>query len=344
MKILKKEIRIAFSDFPGETNTDFLLSILSQRWEIIIDENKPDYVIYSVFGNDFLKFKNAVRICFIGENVRPDFNLCDYAFSYDWLDFSDRHFRAPNFMLYPQWQDLLDREASTIVNLNSKPDFCNFIYTNGNGHPNRVNFFDTLNKVKKVESFGKFLTNSDRSIDAPYINDWSQSKVESQRSFRFSIAFENSGTPGYTTEKIVHALSADTIPIYWGDPQIGRVFNSERFIDVRALGFEKSIQKIIQLENDESAFLEILKKPFFSKQAPTKNLTLDALLNAFSHIFDQSPKDALRRDLFLWGPIYEENRRREIRAYRVINQVKKYPRKFIKYLHLLKRYLHLGVR
>ncbi len=319
-----KEICLHFSDFPGATNVNFITNLLAKRYKITLSEQDPDYVIYSVFGSNFLKYPDAVRICFIGENVRPDFNLCDFAFSFDWLEYEDRHFRAPNFVLYPQWENLLSRRRSDILDLSYKPDFCNFIYTNGSGHPNRVAFFNFLNAVKKVDSFGRFLRNSNRTIDAPYAGDWSQSKVDAQKSFRFSIAFENSETPGYTTEKIVHALSADTIPIYWGDPHVARIFNPERFVDVRELGFEGALHRIKYLEDNPDALLETLNAPFFSEDAPLGDMTSDALLERFSYIFDQPLQRAVRRERFLWGPKYEATRRRETLAYWRLARVQKF--------------------
>lgn len=320
----KKEICLHFSDFPGKTNIDFITNLLEKRYKIILDEANPDYIIYSVFGSNFLRYTDAVRICFIGENVRPDFNLCDFAFSFDWLKYEDRHFRAPNFVLYPQWEDLLNRKSSNIADLSDKPSFCNFIYTNGNGHPHRVAFFNFLNGIMKVDSFGRFLRNSDHTIDAPYSGDWSKSKVDAQKKFRFSIAFENSETPGYTTEKIVHALSADTIPIYWGDPCVGRIFNPERFIDVRELGFEGAVHRIKHLEENPEALIKMLNAPFFSDDAPLSDMTSDALLDKFSYIFEQPVENAVRRERFLWGPKYENIRSRETSAYRRLARLQKF--------------------
>jgi hypothetical protein len=51
------------------------------------------------------------------------------------------------------------------------------------------------------------------------------------RAYKFVVAFENSSAPGYNTEKLTHAIEADSMPIYWGDPEIGRSFNPGRFID-----------------------------------------------------------------------------------------------------------------
>ena len=60
--------------------------------------------------------------------------------------------------------------------------------------------------------------------------DW-KAKVEFLRAYKFVVAFENSSAPGYNTEKLTHAIEADAMPIYWGDPEIGRSFNTGRFIN-----------------------------------------------------------------------------------------------------------------
>jgi hypothetical protein len=56
-------------------------------------------------------------------------------------------------------------------------------------------------------------------------------KIEFLRKCKFAIAFENSSAPGYNTEKLTHAIEADCLPIYWGDTQVGRSYNTQRFIN-----------------------------------------------------------------------------------------------------------------
>lgn len=45
--------------------------------------------------------------------------------------------------------------------------------------------------------------------------------------YYFSVAVENASYPGYFTEKITDCFAAKTVPIYWGDPEIGRNFNEQ---------------------------------------------------------------------------------------------------------------------
>lgn len=48
--------------------------------------------------------------------------------------------------------------------------------------------------------------------------------------YRYAVVIENSRSPGYFTEKILDAFKARTVPIYWGDPEIGRLFNADGII------------------------------------------------------------------------------------------------------------------
>ena len=310
----RKQIRVAFSDFPGETNPTLITNLLSSRYDILRVEQDPDYVIYSVTGSGYLKFDNAIRIFVTGENIHPDFNLCDYAFTYDWLDFGDRHYRMPNFALYNEWSDITNRGRSNLNDISSKTAFCNFIYTNAAGHPYRDQFFKALNNVQSVESFGGHLRNSKREIAPPYLGDWSKSKVDAQRPFKFTIAFENSTTPGYTTEKLIQALAADTIPIYWGDPLVMSLFNPGRIINANELSKEEAINVVMNLDRDDQAYLKMVNAPFFSDERMVQSLSAEQLLGAFSYIFDQDRKQAPRRNPYFFGRQYEERRRAEVKA------------------------------
>jgi len=304
-----KPIRVAFCGFPGTFNPDQISRLLRKRFNLIIDRENPEYVIYSVFSDEFLRYPDAIRIFFTGENVRPDFNLCDYAFSYDWLDFGDRHVRCPNYQLYDHFKEICDRRKTEVTTVPAGRRFCNFIYTNGNAHPFRDELFQALSAARRVDSPGRHLNNTSESIGAAYQGDWSTPKVGYQRQFRFSFAFENSSTLGYTTEKIVHALAADTIPIYWGNPQIGREFNSKRFINCHDFSSKDEIlNRILEVDRNEKLYHQILSEPYFPGDRVPDELSDASILEQFEHIFSQSPVAALRRNREAWGKRYEAER------------------------------------
>lgn len=57
-----------------------------------------------------------------------------------------------------------------------------------------------------------------------------RSKSEALLDYRFSVAIENSRYGGYFTEKILDCFINKTVPIYWGDPEIGKHFDASGII------------------------------------------------------------------------------------------------------------------
>jgi hypothetical protein len=55
-------------------------------------------------------------------------------------------------------------------------------------------------------------------------------KDEGLAPYRFSIVIENERRESYFTEKLIDAFFCDTIPIYWGAPNIGRFFDTRGMI------------------------------------------------------------------------------------------------------------------
>jgi hypothetical protein len=296
-------VRLAFTDFPGPFNHERILLLLRTRFDVEIVDQEPDYVIFSVAGTRFLSHPDAIRIFFTGENLRPDFNLCDYAFGYDWLDFGDRHYRWPNYQLYDHFKELCQRRRSE-EKAASKKEFCNFIYSNPDADPYRDTLFHALNRYRAVHSAGRHLNNIGFTPGSTC--DWCRAKVEFQRAYKFSIACENSSTPGYTTEKIVHALAADTIPIYFGNPLIAREFNPKRFVNCHDLGsIEAVVAEVAEIDRDEARFRQMLSETFFVADRVPAELTDGAILDRFAHIFGQPKASAFRRNRYFWGAKYE---------------------------------------
>lgn len=92
----KKKIKINFSDFWGgfDNKNNLFTGILSQRYNVEISD-KPDFLIHSVYRNEYLKY-NCIKICFTGENTRPDFKKSDFHIGFDYID-DKRYLRYPLF-------------------------------------------------------------------------------------------------------------------------------------------------------------------------------------------------------------------------------------------------------
>lgn len=287
-KILK---RIFFTDYaPGfhGINNAFL-NILRKKYRLIITPENPDYVFFSWRGNSNLLYPNAVKICYLSENITPDFNLADYALGFDFIEFEDRYFRLPLCRYHltngPR-QTVLTLSAASAL-LAQKTQFCNFCFSNSAlAHPVREQMFHVLSAYKPVASGGGLLNNIGHRV---------KNKVAWQREFKFSIAFENSCKNGYTTEKVVHALQADTIPIYWGNPRVAEDINPERIINCHDFAsLEDVVARVAQIDNDDKLYAHILAQPW--RKGPTlPSLDEDEELAQFLyHIFDQ-PRGAAKR-------------------------------------------------
>ena len=301
-----KQVKLYFTDFSSGfvIKNDFFYKIMSAHYDIILDKENPDYIIYSCYGNEYLKY-DCIRIYYTAENLRPDFNLCDYAIGFDDIIFNDRYVRFPNFARYDQFPLLIESNNKNDLT-KAKREFCNFIYSNSNADPKRDNFFRQLNKYRKVDSLGKHLNNTNNFAGERYSDDWRETKVEIQKKYKFSIAFENSLAHGYTSEKIMHAFISDTIPIYWGNPEIAKDFNTDAFINCHDYkSFDEVIEKIIELDNDDKKYLEMLNQPPFKNNIVPYHLNKEVISNFFNHIFEQPLNECRRRPQFGTTILYE---------------------------------------
>lgn len=206
----KKQIAIHFCDF-GDMDgiKNRIIAILEQKYDVVLDSKNPQYLFYSVFGGNHINY-DCVRIFYTGENIVPDFNVCDYAIGFTHLQFKERYLRYPLYLFYESdYKKALDKHKHiSPKTLESKRRFCNFIVSNGGANPLRREAFERLSMYKRVDSAGKFLNNIGGAI---------KDKFAFQSECKFSLCFENSSTSGYLTEKLIQAAGARTIPIYWGD-------------------------------------------------------------------------------------------------------------------------------
>jgi len=55
-------------------------------------------------------------------------------------------------------------------------------------------------------------------------------KLDLLKDFRFHVVIENTNIAGWFTEKLIDCFRTGTIPIYWGNPLIGEIFDREGMI------------------------------------------------------------------------------------------------------------------
>lgn len=302
----RKSIRVKFLDFWGgfdPVSSHFLLyDVLKKRYDVILCDD-ADYVFYSYSGeNHWGVSDNAIKIFFTGENLAPDFGACDYAIGFEHLTYEDRYIRFPLWLFYGN--NILSKMARKHLlpydwNLETeKPNFCSFVVSNKRCKERNEAFY-ALSRYKQVDSGGKFLNNLP---EGPVLD-----KLAFDSKHKFSICYENSRHNGYTTEKIVEAFAARTVPIYWGDPLITRTFNKDAFIDVSSYdSFDDVVRVVKELDNDDKLYLRYLTSPALSPSAPTLEEEFKRLEDWLYPIFDRPIKESYRRNRVMIGREYIE--------------------------------------
>lgn len=209
---MKPSIKINVVDWwDQDFSKNYFIKFLSKKYNVIQSDN-PDFLLCSVFGNQHLKY-DCVKIFFTGENFIPNFNLYDYAIGFDPIDFLDRYLRFPLFLTNGNLDLAMQKHIFHDENKLLKRGFCSFVVSNGRANKVRGDFFRALSKKYFVASGGRYKNNIGTPVD---------DKMKFIRKYKFNIAFENSSSPGYVTEKIIEALAARTVPIYWGDPLLNK--------------------------------------------------------------------------------------------------------------------------
>lgn len=260
MKTIK--IKFLFKEHLINWYQEYFTQIMGGYFNFEISDN-PDFVFFNNHEQEFINY-DCIRISFAQENFRPDFNVADYSIGFDHINFLDRYIRYPLFLLYKETFELSSKKH---LNINSeilvkKINFCNFIVSNGNASETRTKFFKALSEKQFIHSGGGYMNNIGGRVE---------DKLSFQSSCKFSICFENSKSPGYLTEKLFHAVAAQTIPIYWGDPTIflpihegGYGINPKSCIYVNdEEDFYRAIDLVMQIDSNDDLFYKYLSEPLF---------------------------------------------------------------------------------
>ncbi len=285
-----KQIKINFADF-GAINPEnnWITNLLRTKYDVQISD-KPDYLFYATGGQDHHKY-DCIRIFYTGENLIPNFNYCDYAMGFHYLTFADRYYR------FPLWA-LNESNIQSAQNKNFfknseealKREFCACVIGNSRQTDGaRFDFFNKLNAYKQIASGGRWNNN----VGGPVAD-----KIGFQSHYKFTMAFENTSTEGYATEKIMDAFAAHSIPIYYGDPLITKDFNPDAFINAHDFkSWDDLIEYIKKVDQDDALYLKMLNAPVFQPQALEK-YNKAKLLDFLSVIFDAPYESAKRRTYF----------------------------------------------
>jgi hypothetical protein len=280
-------MRLAFLDFwPGfdPHNNFFLHTLRSFRENVTVcAAGDADAVIYSCFGTDHLSCSGVKKVFYTGENIRPNFEQCNHAITFDFDTYDGRNTRLPLWYLYIDWYNVGtygnpewliptsyltgDQEFSA----KEKSLFCSTVFSN----PEKTRFeaLEHLNKYKEVDCYG-----------APHKNKLKageKAKLNVQSNYKFSLCFENSIYPGYFTEKLLHAKISGAVPIYYSDISYSEDFNPECCVNlIEFNSLEALSEKVIKIDTEPSVYEAFRKSPLF-RSAPN----LEKITSEFERIF-----------------------------------------------------------
>jgi hypothetical protein len=277
----KKPLKIGFADV---CTSEFYETILSQRYELTIDNENPDFLFFGDenFGTRNLQYSKdkCIKIFHTGENRRPENYDCHYAMTFDHNP-NQWHYRLPGWALVPFFYKKFDfNHIFKAHELKYEKDkFCVFIHRNGSNNIRNAVFHE-LCKYKKVDSAGPLFNNIGQIISPDY-----DAKLDFIKSYKFVLSFENSPHPGYVTEKIMDGFYVNSIQIYWGSATVDLDFNENSFINAGKFNTIKDlIDEIIRIDNDDQLYYNIISQTKFKHNIPPSCMIYDNFLNWFDAI------------------------------------------------------------
>jgi hypothetical protein len=224
--------------------------------------NDADILLESLFGSSLVEYKKWRKtIHYSGEPFNNDTTKYSLVLKCDKTQNNIVNF--PLFVNYIQdngfLYNLLYRKSITKI----PPKFCCFIVSNPK-YKIRNDMFYALSKYKHIDSCGDFNNNIGGKI--PFeLNTPEYFNILSQ--YKFIICFENTKKETYITEKIINAYLSNIIPIYYGSEYVKTIFNNKSMVYLDNESneeYQKAINRIIELDNDDSKYLEMVNQPVFT--------------------------------------------------------------------------------
>ena len=282
------KIKVSFPDctnpfFPKFHQDNIFLFLLKKIYDIVeIDDINPDIIFYSVSDtNNHLNYKNCKKIFFVGEpgfwskdnffNFYSQNDRCykyvndsDYVLSSYFLS-NEKNIRFPIYIVYaynmivngliPDLNFFLKPKEYTLEDIKNKK-FCVALIRN-RVPQKRIEFMNKLSLYKKVDDLS--------------IPGYTYEKCKMIKYYKFTMGFENVGVLSYNptvsldnglvSEKILEPFAVKSIPLYWGEPLIYKEFNVNSFINWHDyLNDDNMIKKIIELDQDDNKYLEMLNQ------------------------------------------------------------------------------------
>lgn len=273
---------------------------------------KANLLIFGPYSEGWKRVTGIPKIYFSGENwphpTDPSVSLYISSAAIE----DGTHMRVPTWMHFIDWYT----DSTTLPeNLNDNPirmpihfavtahptsfekreKFCGFVVSNPVCQI-RNEAFQHLNAYKRVSSGGAYQNNIGGQLQLKYpgggCGDISKHHFFAEH--KFTISFENSQSPGYITEKLLHAKMAGCVPLYWGDPTlVGSTvdFVPNSFVNLSNMTDATKIVDIMKkLEANPAMCGKIAATPLLDEQKKQMALqTISAMSRRLLQLATQDP-------------------------------------------------------
>ena len=277
----KKILKIKFidDDEPQKINKHLITSTLLKKYNIV-EDNNPDIVICSMWGNDHIdvevpKIYYSTEV-FIDNRIYYDLSISSYICNEPNQFKNNTCFNNS----YEYTYDFLNNDLSKLKKHIDSPKikFCAFMYQNKYARQ-RVWFARKLMKYKFVDCLGAIINNTKLDdTKTRYVSDWQSKQLDIYKDYKFVIAFENKYVDGNLTEKILSPLLVGSIPIYWGAPDVAECINPECFINVNDFdSFDDCIEYVKKVDNDDELYQKYIKAKPILASSKLHDMTGDKL-------------------------------------------------------------------
>ena len=291
--------RIGFTDMWENFNPEynFFTLLLQNRYpgrkvlgfDATSSTHAPDIILFGPFGSEWQssRFAKVPKVHYTGENSPPVQHEDVF------LNMGYEIRNDPNYIRLPLWIleiDWFSADAKKLCNPvpislkecmdpaegSMRKRFCAFIVSNP-CQPVRNQAFHTLNRYKPVDSAGRLYNTMGTELFAGLGGGGGERrKVDFLQQYKFCLAYENTASPGYITEKILHAKAAGCVPIYWGAPNLEIDFDLEGCIDARACTNEELIARVKEVDENPALWRKKAMVPAITKK---KVAEVDSLLS-----------------------------------------------------------------
>jgi hypothetical protein len=223
-----------------------------------------------------------LRLFITGENIRHDFQNCDFSISFDLGVSSPQHFRMPYWMEMVDWSQegvignqnprfgrllSVDQLVTPLGDAFLKRPRRGALFASHLKEPRKTLLQVVKNQIEVVE-FGKSFN--------PSIKNHAESgliKFDELQNFAFNLCPENGMHPGYYTEKIPEAFMAGCLPITWTDENVKIDFNPKAFINLAPMS-ATHFTELAEIMHSTSRLLEYAEQPLLLERPSIEPLKM----------------------------------------------------------------------